>query len=155
MNIIDLKVEEVFISQYVKLRNSYRELLLSSMVTISETKRWIKRDDIEIRGIVSDMLLLGVVVLYLNKDGEITFFVKNRNNGIGSKLLKKIETVAKQHSLHYVWSWVLESNHIAKHVFEKEGFINEVIKHRVYCGKEVAGFFFRKYLINTNQAQRI
>ena len=146
MKIIDLKKEEFFIEQYVNLRNSYVKLLLTLPVSISETKEWLKRNDIEIRGFVQDNLLLGVVILYLNRDSEIAFFVKYPKKGIGSKLLKIIEKVAKEKDLEFIWSWVLKDNFIAQRVFEKNGFVREKITERMHNKKEYRGITFRKTL---------
>lgn len=144
--IVDLKEEEFFIEQYVHLRNSYTELLLTSPVNIFDTKEWLKRNDIEIRGIVQNRVLLGVVILYLSKDGEIAFFVKNQNKGKGSKLLCIIEKVAKEKNLLSIWGWVLEDNLIAQQVFKKCGFVKEGTTQKEYKGIIKQGTKYRKYL---------
>jgi len=144
MKVIDLKEEECFVEQYVNLRNKYTELLLTSPVDISQTKEWIKRNNIEIRGLVQDNILLGVVVLYLDRDGEIAFFVKNLNKGVGSRLLEIIEEVAKEKRLRFVWAWVLKDNLIAQRVFDKNGFVKERITEREYKGVTKFGIKYKK-----------
>jgi len=94
--IINLKKEEDFIEEYVSLRNRYRELLLTKPVNVLGTKEWLKRSDIEVRGIAKGPILLGVTILYLNQNGESAFFAKVQNQGLGTKLLKIIEEVAKE-----------------------------------------------------------
>jgi len=148
MKIIDLKKEEFFIEQYVNLRNSYVKLLLTLPVSISETKEWLKRNDIEIRGFVQDNLLLGVVILYLNRDSEIAFFVKYPKKGIGSKLLKIIEKVAKEKNLKSIWAWVRKDNLIAQHVFEKNGFVKEGISKKRYNTVIKLGIKYKKLMEN-------
>ncbi len=122
MKIIDLKEEEYFIEQYVTLRNNHTELLLTLPVSISETREWLKRNDIEVRGFVQDDVLLGVVILYKQKDGEVAFFVRYPSKGIGGKLLKEIEEVAREKKLRFIRAWVRKDNLIAQRVFEKNGF---------------------------------
>ena len=99
MEIIDLKKEAGFVDQYIELRNRYAELLLTSAVEMTGTRQWLKRGDIEIRGIADGGVLLGVVILYLDRDNEIAFFARERNRGIGSKLLSIIESVAVEKRL--------------------------------------------------------
>lgn len=144
--IIDLKNHEYFIEQYVDLRNSYTEQLLTSPVNISETKEWLKLNDVEIRGIVREDVLLGVVILYLHRDGEIAFFVRDKNKGVGSKLLEIIEVVGIEKKLNVIWGWVLKDNLIAQRVFEKSGFLKEGISERQYKGLIKQGYIYKKYL---------
>jgi len=149
MEIIDFKEKEYFIEQYVHLRNSYTDLLLTSPVNIPETKECLKKtNDIEIRGIVQDNILLGVVILYLNREGEIAFFVKKQNQGMGSRLLEIIEGVAKEKNLRSIWGWVLKENLIAQRVFEKKGFIKEGRSEREYRGIINHGIKYKKFLLN-------
>jgi RimJ/RimL family protein N-acetyltransferase len=144
--IIDLKKDKKFIEQYVELRNKYTDLLLTDSVDISGTEEWLKKSNIEIRAIVEDDILHGVVILYLNRDAEVAFFAKEKSKGTGSKLLQIIEKVAKQKELPYIWAWVLEENLIAQRVFEKAGFKREGIDEREYKGLIRKGVNFRKML---------
>jgi len=130
IKIIDLKEKEDFLDQYIHLRNKYVECLLTSPVTLSETKEWLKKSDIEVRGLVQDNVLVGVVILYLNRGGEIAFFVKEPNKGIGSQLLQIIQPVAKKKGLKSVWAWVLDENSIAQRTFEKNGFVKRGLSQR-------------------------
>lgn len=148
MRIIDLKETGEFIDQYVRLRNSYAKLLLTLPVNATETKEWIKKNnDIEIRGLVENNILLGVIILYLNRDGEIAFFAKEKQKGIGSKLLNIIEKVAKGKELNSVWAWVLSSNAGAQKTFIKNGYLLEKKTEKRYNNKNLEGFVFRKKLI--------
>lgn len=146
MKIIDLKEEEYFIEQYVTLRNNHTELLLTSPVSISETREWLKRNDIEVRGFVQDDVLLGVVILYKQKDGEVAFFVRYPGKGTGSKLLKEIEEVAREKKLRFIWAWVRKDNLIAQRVFEKNGFKKgEISKRESHDGVKL-GTEYKKLL---------
>ena len=147
---IDLKEKEDFLDQYIDLRNKYIELLLTSPVTLPETKEWIKRNNIEIRGLVQDNVLLGAVILYLSRNGEITFFVKEPNKGIGSKLLQIIQNIARGKGLQSVWAWVLEDNFIAQRTFEKNGFVKTGMSEREYKGTTKQGFEYKLDLVNVN-----
>lgn len=146
--VIDIKKYKDFIVQYVNLRNIYAELLLTAPVTIQDTKKWLKRDDIEIRGILQDDILMGVVILYLDRSGEVAFFVKEKGQGVGSKLLKVAEKVAKESKLKSLWAWVLVDNLIAQRVFEKNGFLKEGINERQFKGVVKQGYIYKKYLVH-------
>lgn len=146
MEIIDLKQREDFLQQYVNLRNSYSELLLTNPVSISDTKEWIKKVDVEIRGIVKEHILCGVVMLYLDKGGEVSFFVEKRGKGIGSKLLKIIEDVAREKELKGIWAYVLQENTIARRVFEKSGYSKGKITERNYNGIFRKGIEYKKVI---------
>ena len=148
IEIVDLKEKENLIEEYVHLRNRYAELLLTLPVNVSATKEWIKKnDDVEVRGLVQNNILLGVAILYLNREGEIAFFAKEQQKGIGSKLLNIIEEVAREKKLKGVWAWVLSSNTVAQKSFMKNGYLSEQKTQRRYNDKNLEGFIFRKKLI--------
>lgn len=146
METIDLKKKKNFVDQYVQLRNTHTELLLTSPMNISATKEWLEKNDIEIRALAEDNILLGVVILYQNKEGEISFFVKAPSKGIGSRLLNIIEEVARKKNLRSIWAWVLKENLIAQKVFEKKGFIREGTSEKEYKGVVREGIKYKKYL---------
>jgi len=146
MKVIDIKKEKGFIEQYVNLRNSHADLLLTSAVTVSLTKQWLDGNDVELRGLVQDDVLSGAAILYPNKNGEIAFFAKYPNSGIGSRLLEIIEEVAKERKLGSIWAWVLEDNSIARHVFEKSGFAKIETCEREHKCLIMAGVKYEKTL---------
>ena len=117
-------------------------------MNIPETKEWIKKsDDVEVRGLVQNNILLGVAILYLNREGEVAFFTKEQRKGIGSQLLRAIEEVAREKKLKDVWAWVLSSNTVAQKSFMKNGYLLEQKTQRRYNDKDLEGFIFRKKLI--------
>lgn len=142
--IIDLKMTEKFTEEYVSLRNHYCEFLLTKPVNVLETRAWLKSNGIEVRGIVGNATLLGAVILYLKRKGEIAFFAKDQNRGIGSKLLKIIEKVAKENNLKSVWAWVLSDNLAAQKTFQKNGYTLESQSSRSYEKEERPGVIYRK-----------
>jgi len=144
--VIDLKREEGFIEEYVSLRNRYSELLTTQLVNVAETKEWLKDNQIEVRGLVQDDIFLGAVVLYLNREGEIALFVRDRHQGIGTKLLKIVEQVAEEKKLGCVWASVLLDNQKAQRVFRKNGYTMEGQSSRFYAGEGKPGIIFRKKL---------
>lgn len=146
--VINLKKEELFIGQYVDLRNNYCELLLTEPVNVAETKKWLKRKDIEVRGIARGAILLGAVILYLNRSAEVAFFVgqKCRNKGIGSMLLNIIEEAAEEKKLNNLRAWVLFDNIIAQKTFIKNGYTLGTESERIYHGKKKRGVVFNKEL---------
>jgi len=150
--VIDLKKDEKFLVQYVNLRNTYKELLLTPTVTIDETRKWLRNDNIEIWGLIENTILLGVIILYLDRNGEIAFFVKDQNKGTGSHLLSIIENIACKKNLHYIWAWVLSDNIPAYRAFEKNGFTKVKIVDREYNGIIRHGVEFKKKLESIMEA---
>lgn len=146
MEIIDLKKEPDLIEQYVELRNNHLGLLLASPVTPEGTREWLKKSGILIWGISENRSLLGAIVLYLDKQNEIAFFVKQQNKGVGTRLLDIAEDAAKKKGLSSIWAWVLEGNLVAQHVFEKSGFIKEKADDKYYEGAARQGVKYIKYL---------
>jgi len=144
--VVNLKVDENFIEQYVQLRNRYCDLLVTNPINAVETREWLKREDIEIRGIVRDNVLLGVVILFLNRKNEIAFFSSIDRRGFGSKLLSIIEIAAKERGLRDVWAWVLCDNVIAQRAFLKNGYQKAENSTKTYQGRILQGFVFRKAL---------
>lgn len=144
--VIDLKEELKFVEQYVRLRNDYTERLLTLPVNEVQTIEWFKNQDALIMGIEQDNVLLGVVILYLNRDGEVAFFVKHPNEGIGSRLLWVIEEIGRKKGLKSIWGWVLNDNSIAMRTFEKNGFLSFGMSKRKYnsitkCGTKYVKYF--------------
>jgi GNAT superfamily N-acetyltransferase len=127
---VDLKKDRRFVEQYINLRNSYADLLLTSRVNLADTEEWLACEDVELRGMAEGDDLLGVAILYPKKDGEIAFFVRDRNRGIGTSLLSLIEDAARERGLPFVRAWTLKDNRIARRVFEKCGFEREGIRTR-------------------------
>lgn len=146
IKIIDFKKDESFIAQYVDLRNRYIELLLTNTVTVTETKEWLTNKDVEVRCVIEDNVLIGAVILYLKRKGEIAIFVKDQKRGIGTELLKVIGKVAKEKNLNSIWAWVLKDNFIAQRVFEKNGFVKEGANEREYKGIIKHGIKYKKNL---------
>lgn len=147
--VVNLEKEEFFIEQYVNLRNNYCELLLTEPVNILETKQWFKRKDIEVRGIAHGTVLLGAVVLYLIRNGEVAFFVRHefRGKGIGSALLNIIEKAAEERKLNNLWAWVLSDNISAQKTFVKNGYVLGIETERMYRGEKKRGVVFNKKLL--------
>ena len=146
MEVIDFKKDDRFVDQYVRLRNSCVDLLLTSRVGNSETREWLKNENVEVRGLVRDDILTGVVILYMDRGGEIAFFAKGKNRGTGSRLLALIEEIALKKKLDAIRGWVLEGNLIAQRVFEKSGFVSEGMSEREYEGSIRRGVKYTKYL---------
>jgi GNAT superfamily N-acetyltransferase len=146
IKIIDLKKDKSFIAPYVDLRNRYIELLLTNAVTVTETKEWLTNKDVEVRCVIEDNILIGAVILYLKRKGEIAIFVKDQKRGIGTELLKVIEKVAKEKNLNSIWAWVLKDNFIAQRVFEKNGFVKEGTNEREYKAIIKHGIKYKKNL---------
>ncbi len=89
-------------------------------------------------------ILLGATILYLDREGEIAFFVKQPNTGLGSHLLMIIQEVACQKGLNSIWAWVLRDNAIACRAFEKNGFLKMEPSERTYKGAIKQGITYQK-----------
>ncbi len=144
--IINLKQATDYIQPYIDLRNRYCELLLTEPINVTDTIEWLKRDDIEIRGVVRGNGLVGIVILFLNRAGEIAFFTESKGLGQGSELLSIIEGVAKEKGLREFWAWVRHDNMIAQRTFLKNGYRREEETAKQYRGQTMKGFVFRKKL---------
>lgn len=144
--IIDLKETPFFIDQYVDLRNSYCDLLLTEPVTADGTIEWLNNRDIEVRCAVRNDVLLGAVILYLSRNGEVTYFVKEKNKGHGSKLLDIIGEVAGERNLKRIWAWVLCDNLIAQHTFVKNGYEMKEPSAKKFRHQVRDGFIYIKKL---------
>jgi len=144
--IIDLKREDLFIPQYVDLRNRYAQLLLSKPVTVAETKAWLLRESVEVRCLIEEDVLVGAVVLYLNKDGEVAFFVKEPKKEVGSQLLRLIEKVAAEKELGSLWAWVLTTNLAAQRTFLRNGYRLEKECSKKYNDQVLNGLIYRKMI---------
>ncbi len=154
MRAVDLKKEKSFIDQYINLRNSYADLLFTSRVSPTDTEKWLADEDVEVRGLAEGDSLLGVAVLYPGKEGEIAFFVRDRNRGVGTRLLALIEDVAQSRGLPFIRAWTLKDNAIAQRVFEKSGFAREGIQTRERGGSVYEGIVYKKKIGKDKGRQR-
>ena len=141
---INLKDESSFIAQYVELRNKYREFLVTVPVNVEETKKWIDNEDVEVVGVVRGDALLGVAILYLYRAGEIAFFVRTPNCGVGAYLLKVVERIARDKGIVNIWAWVLEENIAAQRTFIKAGYVLEKESSKYFEKRLRRGVVFRK-----------
>jgi predicted acetyltransferase len=142
--VINLKDEVSFIAQYVELRNKYCELLLTVPVSVEETKKWIENGDGEVVGVVEGDALLGVAILYLHRAGEIAFFVRTPNSGVGAYLLKVVERIARDKGIVNIWAWVLDKNIAAQRTFIKAGYALEKESFKYFERRLIKGVVFRK-----------
>jgi len=149
--LINLKEEPDFIEQYIQLRNRNCDLLVTNPVNAAETREWLKREDIEIRGIVCGGVLVGVVILFLSRKGEIAFFSGMKRTGIGRKLRAIIEIAARERGLREVWAWVLSDNIIAQRTFLNKGYQNKGNLNKEHKGQIMTGFVFKKILAQVDK----
>jgi ribosomal protein S18 acetylase RimI-like enzyme len=102
---------------------------------------------VEIRCLADDNgNLLGMIILYLHRTGEIVLCVNEKRRGLGTKLLAHIEEVAAARALDSVWVWVSNENQAARNFFEKNGFSKEANSMRQYHNKMHEGIKYRKKL---------
>jgi phosphinothricin acetyltransferase len=146
MKTIDLKKEIRYIEQYIALRNNYSDLLLTNPINKNDTLKWFKNKKIEIRGIIEREELIGIVILYINKGGEVTIFVKDKHRGLGKQLISIVEKIAKENNLCFIYAWVLKDNNNAKKLFEKCGFSQEGVEFKKYNEILFEGIQYKKFL---------
>ena len=142
--VVDLKKEDGLVKEYIALRNKYTDLLLTDPVSLKDTLEWLKKTDAQIRVLLKDNIVEGVVILYINREGEVAFFSRASNKGAGTQLLGIAEDVAKDLGMSSIWAFVLKTNTIAQHVFEKCGFKKEAEVVRKFNGEDKPGFRYIK-----------
>jgi hypothetical protein len=123
---VDLKSKKTpieIIEQYVALRNKYHNLINSREVSVEETIEWLSKSHTIIYGIIEGDVLLGVVVIYVDRDHELTFFSRTSGKGIGTVLLKLADEIAKEHKIEQLWAWTFCDNVPARKSFIKNGWI--------------------------------
>lgn len=144
MKIISLAKAPEFITQYVDLRNIYKENLLTNIVTAEETLEWLNRSDICVEVAINDQELLGAVILYLNKDAELAIFTKYHRQGVANKLLQSVKMTAKQtYSLEYIWAWVADENKASLSLFLRNGFSKIKTTPKLYNNMTILGSMYR------------
>lgn len=136
--------------QYVELRNVYCDLLLTHPVEISESVQWIKNTTAVIKVIEEENCVLGVLLLYIDRSGEVAFFAREHNKGIGTKLLKIADDEARQLGLPSIWAWVREDNFIAAKAFEKCGYAASGHEERDYKDEHIMGMKYTKQISEKN-----
>lgn len=148
MREIDLRRATEFIDQYIELRNSYADILLTQPVLLKPTKEWLKKNkEVEVRGLVDDNgILLGVVILYLFRAGEVAILVREKKRGIGTQLLGMIEKVALEKELNALWAWVLDENIAAQRFFEKNDYKQLAKIQRNYNSRMFDGIKYQKII---------
>lgn len=142
--ILNLKEHPELIPQYVELRNRYCDLLLTHTVEIPETINWVRATATEVRVIAEENCVLGVVLLYIDRGGEVAFFVRQQNRGVGTLLLRTVDVIAHQKKLQQIWAWVRDDNLVAAKVFEKCGYYESGRKERRYKEQLISGIKFTK-----------
>ena len=149
--ILNLKEHPELIAQYVELRNRYCELLLTRPVALAETSRWVHSTTAEIWGITEGNDLLGVVLLYVDSGGEVAFFARQSNKGIGTQLLHIVDDIARQRKFPSIWAWVRKDNPGAARVFAKCGYNEAGNEDRPYNELCVDGTKFMKTIEGNNR----
>jgi len=145
---VNIKKEKKLLEQYIDLRNKYSKDILSRPVTYPATIDWLKKTDVEIYGLVKNDNLLGVILIYIEKGNEVTFFAKEPGKGIGDKLLKIADRIAKKRKLSRLWAWTRIENLPAIKAFEKNSYKKTGVKFRKYQGEKIKGYIFIKSFSN-------
>ncbi len=142
---IDLKIVNLidtprFMTEYVDLRNRYTKELLTAIVTVDETVAWLNGSNVHVLIAENGDELLGAIILYLDKNGEIAIFTKYQGKQIASALLQNMKNVAKKiYSLQSLWCWVANNNHASLRVFIKNDFVLFENTTRRYGNISIAG----------------
>lgn len=123
MKIINLADSLEYVAQYVTLRNAHAKALLTHLVTEEETLWWLHHAKVDVEVALRNEELIGAVVLYLDKNAEVTIFTKYAQEGIGGELLQyMLAQRAPMYQLTSVWVWVACENRASLALFSKYGF---------------------------------
>ena len=144
--IVNIRENIEFLDEYVSLRNKYVDNLLSHHVTLQDTLKWLNNTDVELYGLVKGKEIIGVILIYVEKGGEITFFVKYPGRGLGSVLLQTAEKFAIKMDIKRLYAWTRCDNVAARRSFEKNGYTNQGIYIRDYEGNKIKGYKWVKDL---------
>jgi len=120
MNLVDLRKHPDLICDYVNLRNKYNYELMSSPITLESTEKWMLNHKALIMGVTESQELIGVCIIYQERNNELTIFVKYPHRGIGKFILDNMGSLCKEYNITEVWARVKSDNHSAKKFFEKE-----------------------------------
>jgi len=139
MRLIDLKDASIrILEEYVNLRNKYVKELNTRKVTLRETLNWLEKGNVIIMGLEENQELLGVGIIYLDKNKEFTYFAKHPGKGIGTALLEKIEEVAVDNKLEKLWAQVNVDNVRSISCFKKNNWnYSENKNGKMYFTKEL------------------
>lgn len=149
MQILDLKSNLSYVQQYIDLRNQYITELLTQPVQFAPTIDWIRNGNVLISIMVDDAVLCGVVILYFDRNCEVSVFVRERGQGIGSALLTHLGKEAFNRGVKQLWAWVLEDNLNARKLFEKNGYSFDGSSNRIYNNMIKQGMIYKKELDGT------
>ena len=114
--ILDLNSNNVpseIIEQYVRLRNRKKSYLNTSTVTMEQTFKWLSNENVYAKGLIKENKLYGVIIIYIDKNYELTFFAEHTGKGIGKILLGIADDIAKEKKIDKIWAWTLSSNLLA------------------------------------------
>jgi spore coat polysaccharide biosynthesis protein SpsF len=124
------------LEQYVKLRNKYKDTLNSSIITLEGTKKWLEQNSAYLRGIVKQKMLIGVIIIYINKNYELTFFSKEIGMGVGKFLLNIADDIAEEKKIKKLWAWTSINNFPSIKSLEKNGWkVISQTKNKIYFEK--------------------
>jgi L-amino acid N-acyltransferase YncA len=144
VKIINLRTHLTYLEKYISLRNSCHNQLLTNIVTTEETEEWLRHTNPEILIAVENQDVTGLCIMHIHRKGEISICVKYQNKGIGSLLLRKMETRAKKRKLSAVWAWVSKNNTVSLNFFYKNGFKADGEQIKQYNGENNIGNKFKK-----------
>jgi len=144
MKIINLKNNMVYLKDYIYLRNTYSDCLLTKKVTKNKTKQWLKTHQVDIFIAILKEEVVGAIIIYYEKNNEITIFTKYKNKGIGSKLLFYILNKAKFNK-YDLWAWIEQNNVLSYKLFKKFGFIKIKDFEKEFKGMNFNGYILKKF----------
>lgn len=148
INIVNLRKNLQYLEQYIQLRNTYAHALLSKNITYETSQKWIQDDLICVLLALEEQTLLGVAILYLAKDNEVSIFTKEHNKGIGTLLLQKLEQHALRKGLHSLHSWIADTNIASASLFKKQRYIQKKQTIKYHNNIKYAGYIFQKELLS-------
>ena len=97
----------------MRLRNRKKSYLNTSTVTMEQTFKWLSNENVYAKGLIKENKLYGVIIIYIDKNYELTFFAEHTGKGIGKILLGIADDIAKEKKIDKIWAWTLSSNLLA------------------------------------------
>jgi len=143
ITIVDLLDKLQYLDQYVSLRNSNNKKLLTSCANVEDTLVWLKNERQRVFLACENEVLLGVCIVYFNKENEVSIFVKEHKKGIGTQLLSFVKKVVKSTDMRCLWAWIEDGNIASYKLFNKNGFSYKKDKKKFFNGQEHFGKIYK------------
>ena len=128
---INLNDNRQYIQSYIDLRNKYTDELMTKVITVQGTIEWFENGQGgAIHCLIEDDGVVAAVIVHKRK--EVTIF--SDKAGMGDKLLKEAERMARNLGYDKLWARVKDGNYPAHAAFDRNGYVfaNGIYVKKVY-----------------------